>query len=273
MIHDDNDCEDIDFAEMLRGVTSFECNRQEPEEGEEAADGEEDDDAPDGSDGSSDDDAKIVTVSLMVSWVHWMTSLVSSPHFRPCIMTHLLPHFRPYILLPTSVRLFLDEFEKTLWPSKNVRDRWLQCLHDSQTVSEVALALTSFIEHCKGFGPLVLLLSSSDMTSVVTGSGRRVKTQWRRESLTPVGKSRSAVSAAVKSSAIRSGNSSSSTRGKTAASSQSTDKGKSSKETNQSTRRGQGKSSVPLSAASTRTPMKTKSRSAKSFIQVEQCEG
>ena len=37
MIHDDNDCEDIDFAEMLRGVTSFECNRQEPEEGEEAA--------------------------------------------------------------------------------------------------------------------------------------------------------------------------------------------------------------------------------------------
>jgi hypothetical protein len=34
-----------------------------------------------------------------------------------------------------------------LWPSRNVRDRWLQHLHSSKTVAEVALAFSSFIDH------------------------------------------------------------------------------------------------------------------------------
>jgi len=44
------------------------------------------------------------------------------------------------------------EESKVLWPSLNVRTRWLQALHASQTISEVALALSSFMEHAKAYG-------------------------------------------------------------------------------------------------------------------------
>ena len=41
-----------------------------------------------------------------------------------------------------------------LWPSREVRARWLTHLQASQTVSEVALALTVFIDHVRSFDAL-----------------------------------------------------------------------------------------------------------------------
>ena len=40
----------------------------------------------------------------------------------------------------------------TLWPTAGVRARWLETLQRSRTVSEVAMALSTFIEHSRSFG-------------------------------------------------------------------------------------------------------------------------
>ena len=44
------------------------------------------------------------------------------------------------------------ESTRTLWPTGGVRSRWLDALQQSKTISEVVLALTSFLEHSRLFG-------------------------------------------------------------------------------------------------------------------------
>ena len=41
-----------------------------------------------------------------------------------------------------------------LWPCKEVRQKWIKFLIASKTVSEVALALSAFVDHCKAFNAL-----------------------------------------------------------------------------------------------------------------------
>ena len=41
-----------------------------------------------------------------------------------------------------------------LWPSQDVRLRWLNCLQASKTVAEVALALSAFKDHAQAFDSL-----------------------------------------------------------------------------------------------------------------------
>ena len=44
------------------------------------------------------------------------------------------------------------ESTRTLWPTGGVRSRWLDALQQSKTISEVVLALTSFLDHSRLFG-------------------------------------------------------------------------------------------------------------------------
>jgi hypothetical protein len=44
------------------------------------------------------------------------------------------------------------EITSTLWPTAGVRSRWLDVLRRSKTVSEVAVALSAFLQHAKTFG-------------------------------------------------------------------------------------------------------------------------
>lgn len=44
------------------------------------------------------------------------------------------------------------EASATLWPTAGVRMRWLEALQRSKTVSEVAMALSTFMDHSRAFG-------------------------------------------------------------------------------------------------------------------------
>ena len=45
-----------------------------------------------------------------------------------------------------------DGSQAKLWPSLNVRTRWIQATNDSVTVAEVSLALLSLINSARGYG-------------------------------------------------------------------------------------------------------------------------
>jgi hypothetical protein len=42
--------------------------------------------------------------------------------------------------------------DRVLWPSLNIRTRWIKAVSDSCTVSELALALSSFMDYCERYG-------------------------------------------------------------------------------------------------------------------------
>ena len=74
-----------------------------------------------------------------------------------------------------------------LWPCKEVRQRWIKCLNASKTVSEVALALSGFIDHCKAFNalgpdPLDLYGMNKSTSGMYTGRSSRLT---RQETGTP----------------------------------------------------------------------------------------
>lgn len=54
------------------------------------------------------------------------------------------------------------EVSATLWPTAGVRMRWLEALQRSRTVSEVAMALSTFMEHSRSFG----MMDDSDSSDV-----------------------------------------------------------------------------------------------------------
>lgn len=70
---------------------------------------------------------------------------------------------------------------KTLWPSANVRNRWISAVHASISITEVAWALSSLMEHAKNFGA-----TTPDPLEALSP---RKKSMWRRESRGKITKS------------------------------------------------------------------------------------
>ena len=56
-----------------------------------------------------------------------------------------------------------DGFRLRLWPSRQVRSRWLEHLQASDSVAEVALAFSSFADHARAFGALGPEVSAADL--------------------------------------------------------------------------------------------------------------
>lgn len=78
----------------------------------------------------------------------------------------------------------------TLWPTRGVRSRWIQAVQNSQTISELALALSAFVEHARNFG----VLSEEGVTDTHASSSPS-KSHWSKRRL-PQQSSSSASSSA-----------------------------------------------------------------------------
>lgn len=70
--------------------------------------------------------------------------------------------------------MHLDGVAATLWPTLGVRQRWMDAVCNSLTISEVALALSSLLEHAKAFGVAGPDSQDTDLSSYRNSSSR----QW-----------------------------------------------------------------------------------------------
>jgi hypothetical protein len=72
--------------------------------------------------------------------------------------------------------------DRVLWPSLNIRTRWIKAVSDSLTVSELALALSSFMDYCERYG----ITSPDPLDATGTSLSLASRRMWRevgRESI------------------------------------------------------------------------------------------
>ena len=69
-----------------------------------------------------------------------------------------------------------------LWPTGGVRARWIDALQKSRTISEVALALSTFLEHARNFGVVDTAAEEALGQFSALDSRRRQSALWGRSS-------------------------------------------------------------------------------------------
>ena len=119
MIHEDGDEEDLDYNDIIKSIRWFNLNLYEDDEINNNGNSNNNNNGDDDDDDEDNDDDIIVD----------------------------------YMEDNNNENEHIDGVSTaTLWPSGGVRARWLDALQQSKTISEVVLALSSFLEHSRLFG-------------------------------------------------------------------------------------------------------------------------